>query len=223
MNTNDIKQSHDRHLEKENKLVYSYMTLRNLIGLCGLVLPFALILATRVSITDQYVRSSISDYYYTSSGDILVVVLSVLGVFLFTYKGYNFLENILSTLAAIAGVGVAFSPTASKSLNESFSVHTFHPEVPAVFGVERHFLFAASFFIMLSLIALIYFPKSDKGKKEEHKLTQKIRRNRVYRICGWTMLGSMAVLAVYILSDKFHGALGGFPFIFTCETVAIEA
>jgi len=106
----------DRLKEKENKLVFSYMTLRNLIGFCGMILPLALVLTTKTSPVDNTIESSISDYYYTSSGDVLVVFLCVLGTFLFTYKGYDKKEKFLSTITAICGIGVAFSPTATKYL-----------------------------------------------------------------------------------------------------------
>lgn len=81
-------QKSDRGKENDNNLVFSYMTLRNLIGFSGMLLPFVLMFFTKKT-NGEFVKPSISDYYYTGNGDILVVLLSVLGVFLFTYKGYN--------------------------------------------------------------------------------------------------------------------------------------
>ena len=79
----------DHLKEKENKLVVSYKTLRNLIGYCGMILPVILILATTKAPSDKIVESSFSDYYYTSSGDILVAFLCIVGALLFIYKGYS--------------------------------------------------------------------------------------------------------------------------------------
>jgi hypothetical protein len=66
-----------------------------------MILPIVLILTTRTALPDKNIESSFSDYYYPSSGDILVVFLCVPGAFLFIYKGYNKKENILSTIAGI--------------------------------------------------------------------------------------------------------------------------
>ena len=93
----------DRNKEAENELVFSYLTLRNLIGLSGLLLPLILVTTTGRTATDRWIEPTISDYYYSSNGDVLVVSLSILGVFLITYKGYTWRENALTTLAAIGG------------------------------------------------------------------------------------------------------------------------
>jgi len=215
--------SPDRLKEKENKLVFSYMTLRNFIGFSGMFLPILLILATKTSPGDLPIESSISDYYYTSSGDILVSVLCAMGAFLFTYRGYSTKENILSTIASVCGIGVAFSPTATKYLRDSFSVHTFLPDVPKIMGIERHLIFAGIFFITLSLISLICFPLTDAPQEKKLKRTQKQKRNIVYKICGWIMLICVAIMVIYIVTNKFSSLFDDFPFIFTMETIAIEA
>src|SRR4051812_40712027 len=97
----------DKQKELSNDLVFSYLTLRNLIGICGMLLPFLLF------ITTGKIEPSISDYFYTKSGDILVVSLSIIGVFLFTYNGYGWAERILTTIAALSSIAIAFCPTAS--------------------------------------------------------------------------------------------------------------
>lgn len=215
----------DRIKEVENDLVYSYMTLRNLIGFSGMLLPLALALTTSRGPEDKLIEPSISDYYYTSNGDVVVVLLSVLGVFLFTYKGYTWLEQALTTLAAISGVGVAFSPTAAKYERSIFSVHTTHDAVPTILGIEQHLIFAATFFVSLALISLVYFPKSDANPLEDTggSMTPKEKRNIVYRVCGWTMLGCVLLLGIYFISATFQAAVGDFPIVFTLETVAVEA
>ena len=93
--------SNEQHLsdvskEKNNELVFSYLTLRNLIGFCGISLPWALALFPSRSGSDYGFEPSISDYFYTDRGDVLVVLLSVLGVFLLTYTGYNWRERALN-------------------------------------------------------------------------------------------------------------------------------
>jgi hypothetical protein len=210
----------DRLKEKENKLVVSYKTLRNLIGYCGMILPIMLILTTRTAPYDKNIESSFSDYYYTSSGDILVSFLCTLGAFLFIYKGYNMKENILSTIAGICGIIAAFSPTATEDLRQSFSVHTPLNNVPEIFGFERHTIVAGLFFIILGFISLCCFPQTDLNKQIT---TLKKKRNNIFKICGWIMLISVIIMAIYFLSDRFSTMFGKIPFIFIMETIATWA
>ncbi|MFD2247146.1 hypothetical protein [Pontibacter ruber] len=220
-----INDKPDRQKEADNDLVYSYMTLRNLIGLSGMLLPLALVLTTSRGLDDKLIEPSISDYYYTSNGDVLVVLLSILGVFLFTYKGYNWVEQVLTALAAICGIGVAFSPTATKHARSSFSIHTTHDAVPTILGLERHLIFAAVFFISLAFISLVYFPKSDALflKEPTGKWSPKAKRNMVYKVCGWMMIVCVLLLGIYFIYEPFQIMAGEFPVIFTLETIAVEA
>ncbi|MEI9810928.1 MAG: hypothetical protein WDO16_25300 [Bacteroidota bacterium] len=198
------------------------MTLRNLIGFGGMLLPFVLMIFTKEA-NDAFVEPSISDYYYTKNGDILVVLLSVLGVFLFTYKGYNWKEKALTTLAAICGLGVAFSPTVSKDDLTTKDILEIDPNSVHTAinfgGNAQHLAFATIFFIALAIIALKYFPKSDavSKRKADGKRTAKEKRNIVYKICGWTMLGSMFILAMYFLINPFGRFVGDFPMVFVME------
>ena len=217
-NPND--QARDRRKEQENELVLSYTTMRNLIGFGGMLLPFVLMFFTKEA-NNVFVEPSISDYYYTKNGDILVVLLSVLGVFLITYTGYNWREQALTTLAALCAIGVAFSPTGSRAEIDPNSVHT-----PINFGGHLiHFLFAAVFFIALAIVTLKYFPRSDKpgSEKPDRTKTAKEKRNVVYRVCGWVMIGSVVLLLIYFLLLELSVFKTDFPVVFVLETIAVEA
>ncbi|MEI9910981.1 MAG: hypothetical protein WDO71_15705 [Bacteroidota bacterium] len=137
------------------------MSLRNLIGFSGMLLPFVLMFFTKKT-NGEFVKPSISDYYYTGNGDILVVLMSVLGVFLFTYKGYNWKEKALTTIAAICALGVAFSPMASAADIKDTDVREIDPNsihTAINFGGDiPHALFAGLFFIAVAIISLKYFP-----------------------------------------------------------------
>ena len=210
----------DQQKEADNQLVVSYKTLRNLIGFAGMLLPLILILFSGRGEEDKWIENSISEYYYSSNGDLLVVVLSVLGVFLFTYQGYDWKESALTSLAAVSGIGVAFSPTAADQVS-TYSIHVANESVPMFLGIERHFVFAALFFIALAIMSLHYFPKSD-PQKAAHIKRQKAIRNRVYRICGWVIIGCVVVLGLYFIFKPFDSILG-IPVVFFFETIAIKA
>ena len=214
----------DRAKEADNNLVFSYLTLRNLIGFSGLLLP--VLVAIYPSRTSAYhnFEPSISDYFYTDRGDILVVTLCIIGVFLFTYKGYTWIERGLTLLAGVAGIGVAFVPTKQVCLPCTLSVHTNSGGVIGpMAGENTHFIFAATFLGCLAIMSLVYFPKtSATSTKKKGKLTQKAKRNRVYKICGWIMVASLAVLGVYFIFHKKID-LGAFPIVYVFETIAVEA
>jgi hypothetical protein len=215
-------QTKDQKKESENELVVSYKTLRNLIGFAGMLLPLILILFSGRGENDKWIENSISDYYYSSNGDLLVVVLSILGVFLFTYQGYDWKESAVTTLAAICGIGVAFSPTRTELAN-SKSIHIIRDTVPEIFGLERHFVFAGVFFIALAIMSLHYFTKSDPNRKRRMlNKDQKAIRDRVHRICGWIIIGCVLMLGVHFILKPFN-SIFGFPVVFFFETIAVEA
>ncbi|HWZ21378.1 MAG TPA: hypothetical protein VNW06_01920 [Cytophagaceae bacterium] len=218
----EILKTSDRQKETQNELVFSYMTLRNLIGFCGMLLPIVLVVFTKEE-NGLRVQPSISDYYYTNNGDILVAILCILGTFLITYNGYDWKEKVCTITAAVCGLGVAFSPTSSDDKTYASSVHMSHSTVPEIWGIERHLIFAALFFIALSIVSLFFFPKSDKEKSHldaAGKKTKKGKRNIVYKICGWIMLCCVAVLALhFIIKPK----VDTFPFVFIFESIALEA
>lgn len=204
--------------ESHNDLVFSYLTLRNWIGFLGMSLPLILMCTTFIGEGDPLIAPSISDYYYTSNGDVLVVLLSILGVFLFTYKGYTTIERTLTSIAAISAIGVAFSPTSTSKANLK-SIHVAREAVPQLFSIEIHLFFAAAFFISLAIMALVFFPKSSLSSIPAD--SQKSKRNVIYKICGWIMLVCVVMLVLYFISSP--KGLQDVPVVFIFETVAIEA
>ena len=55
----------DREKEAGNDLVISFLTLRNYIGISGMLLPVILTLFTPKGQQDKVMEHSISEYYYT--------------------------------------------------------------------------------------------------------------------------------------------------------------
>ncbi len=69
--------------------VISYRAIRKAIGIIGLLLPIALIEGKMYYFHDPGIQGSISSYYYTGMRDVLVGSLWAIGVFLFSYRGYD--------------------------------------------------------------------------------------------------------------------------------------
>lgn len=139
--------------EAGNQLVFSYLTLRKLIGIGGMLLPA--VIAVFPSRPSKYYgfEFSISDYYYTDRGDFLVVILCVIGAFLITYKGYSRMEMALTALAGICGIGVAFVPTGKACEECLYSVHNSDGGLfNSLTGSWWHLAFAGTFFLCLGVL-----------------------------------------------------------------------
>ncbi|MGN8070961.1 hypothetical protein [Mucilaginibacter sp. 22184] len=213
----------DKNVEQTNGLVLSYLTQRNIIGFSGMLLPLALA-AWPKRPAPYGIEPSISDYFFTNRGDLLVVFLCVIGVFLITYKGYTWVERALTITAALAGMGVAFVPTRKICGNCEFSAHTEDGRLFLdLFGEGWHILFAAIFLLSLAAMSLFFFPLTDEPaqlRTAAGRKSKKAKRNRIYRICGIIMVVSVAILGLYFLLKP---DVKGFPVVYTFETIAIEA
>ena len=184
--------------------IISFLTLRTLIGVLGLLLPFLLVLFDSFSLGKPAIEPSISDYYDNgAAGDILVGVLFVLGFFLLSYKGYEKIDNVSADLGCVFALGVALFPTTS----ENKLIH------------NLHFVFAFLLFSTFIFFALVLFRKTDKIKKPTQ---QKLNRNRVFLICGIIMI--LSVLGIILsVQDVFGSEADRYSLIFWFETAALIA
>ena len=127
----------------------------------------------------------------------------------------------MTTIAAICAIGIAFSPTSTSGAN-SRSIHVSNEIGPDWFGIPKHFIFAGLFFVAVAIICLRYFPKTDShNKTKDGKKTQKSKRNRTYRICGWTIIACLVVLGLYFILEPAF--VQNFPVVFVFESIAIWA
>jgi hypothetical protein len=198
--------------EIQNELVVPYKILRVTVGALGMGLPLILYAGGKL-IFGFGVRGSLSAYYHTDMRDVLVGILFALGVFLFSYKGYDRADDMAGYLACFFAIGTAVFPTL--------------PTEGAVTAIDErnstiHFIFAASFLLTLTYFALFLFTKSNKMPSEMSPL--KRIRNTVYQACGGIMLLSMLLLAAYFLLRGGEGPfLGTSVPTFWLETLAIVA
>ena len=218
----------DQVKEDLNDLVFSYVTLRNLIGFSGILLPIILVIFSKRAEHERVIQSSISAYYYTSVGDVFVIVICILSAFLLTYKGYRTLEKILLSVAALSGFGLTLFPTEWREGMFVNSAHVPRNAVPKLFEIEIHWIFAALFFISLSLISIFFFTKTRHQEALIKRgtgqlLTQKSWRNIVYITMGCIMLVCMAIILIYSVVDPVQKFFGDFSLIFCMETIAVFA
>ncbi len=191
-------------------LVLSYLALRRAIGVLGISLPFVLSLGA-ILIFEVGIPESISDFYYTGMRDVLVGTLCAIGVFLLSYKGYERLDDLAGDLACVFAIGVALFPT-----TPSGDPTTLERTIGAA-----HLIFAALFFVTLAYFSLCLFTKTDKTKTPTR---QKIRRNQVYKACGFTIVASIVLILVYaFLPERFENALSAYDPVFWLESIAVLA
>jgi hypothetical protein len=192
--------------------VVSYLTLRQMIGWIGLLMPFAVRIGAGV-FEHIYTTDSISAYYYTGQRDVFVSTLVLIGVLVTCYRTPAFKDNAAAIVAGLAAIGIGLFPMDPTwaplilqkypdMLNQSCYVnHGF---------LGYHFIFVATFFALS--FYLVYF-RFD-AFTPEFATVQKQKRNKVYKLCGIGML--LAYLAIGALAIFARGAS-----IFWPETLAV--
>jgi hypothetical protein len=185
--------------------VVSYMTLRKATGWIGISLPFVLAAVNMLLVSNVILQGSMSGYYYTQVRDVLVGSLCAIGVFLFTYRGYDNWDKWLTNLAGIFAIGVAFFPTAPPNPSTSDKIIGY-----------VHLTCAASLFIALAIIALWLFRKAEPERK-----AQKKRRDRVYLVCGIVI--ALCVALVPVESLLIGAPIARFEPLFWLEATAVFA
>ena len=175
--------------EKTDSTTISYFLLRQLIGILGILLPFALI------IFGGRLQPSLSHYYYSFSHTIFIGTLAALSTFLITYKGNFRLENWLANIAGFCAAGVALFPTNAKGfIGSKFISIPISAETSEISKI-LHYSFATVLFICFAIFCYVVFPRPERNEGFNEKSR---RRNRIYRICAYVMIFS--ILAIAFLS-----------------------
>ena len=177
-------------MEKSKETVL-YLRVRNLCGILGIVLPWLALFSAGIA---EHPSSewwcSISATYYQSPA--LVGVLVPASIVLITYVGYNAVDNVVTSLSGIFGLGIVLFPCEVSWLDANARVGFF--QLPMHISNIVHTFCAAVFFILLAYNSICLFTKSG-GEQTDRKLM----RNRVYRICGWGMLAFELAFAIAVL------------------------
>lgn len=186
-------------------LAVSYLTLRRVIGIMGVLFPIVLAIGVCALDPQCYgLEESISAYYGTIMRNVFVGVLFVIGWFLFSYKGYGNLDDKAGDLACLFALGVALFPITS----DSAWVRGFH------------LFFAAALFLTLAYFSRCLFTKTDASKGDP--TPQKITRNKIYVNCSRVMVACIALILVYKLLPEIP-ALKKLNPTFWLETFALWA
>ena len=196
--------------EQRNTLVFSYLTLRTTIGVLGMSLPFIVSLGALVLFKTGF-QSSISGYYYTGMRNVLVGTLWTIGFFLFSYKGYERVDDIAGNLACLFAVGVALFPTSPDGATQA----------GVLLVGTVHAVFAGLFFLILIYYCLFLFTKTD---PQVPPTKRKRQRNGVYRACGYTISVCILLIAIYMfLPPQLASLFTTYRPVYWLEALAILA
>jgi hypothetical protein len=198
----------------EKPFILTYLGMRQLAGLVGFVLPFAVTFGN----CPHALEGSISAYYFTRTGAWFVGSLWVIGFFMLSTKGYirpgeKPWDEIAGRLAGAFALGVALIPMNYCDVKSGW-VH---------YRGWLHWTCAALLFIVLALMCLFLFTRTD----SPNPTAMKRRRNKVYVTCGGAMLVFIALIGAFSLLKQVDcplaNRLGCYKPIFWLEAGSVLA
>lgn len=201
------------HLSESTRtLVVSYLGVRRAIGTIGLALP-VLLGPVGWLLFGIEIQDNMSSYYHTVLRDVFVGAMCAIGIFLFCYQGYDWIEAWTANCGAVSALGVALLLLDAGS----------DPLVQRSIVGYLHSISGGAFFLTLAFYSLYHFPT--KGGAKDELEPHVAQRNLVYRTSGLVILGSMMAMGVYLffVSADMKRLLNGYNFLFWMEWVAVWA
>ncbi|MFA6247322.1 MAG: hypothetical protein WC615_10305 [Mucilaginibacter sp.] len=202
--------------QKTPDLELSYLQIRRAVGVLGIALPIVIYLGAFIFSKCGVLEASISDYYYTIMGSVLVGILCGVALFLFSYKGFNNWDRIASNIACVCALGVAFFPT---NITPDVVNCKIFSRPDDIIRNTIHYTSAALFFITLACMSLFLFVRT---ANKSHMTNQKRKRNIVYKTCGVVMIVAIGIIASLKIK-AIHDILGPYKPVFWLESVALWA
>lgn len=179
--------------------------IRNLAGFLGMMLPWISLLGTLIfsktnpnSIPSEYwdIFSISATYYVTPA---LAGILTTAAIVLMCYKGYDRLDNIITSLSGLFGVMIVIFPCRCPIAPELVGFF----QLPVGTSHIIHSVSAVAFFLILAYNSMFQFTKGKSDTK--NKRIKKV----IYRVCAIGMLCAMVLMPL--------------PFKFFAKTFIIEA
>ncbi len=168
--------------------IISYISLRRLIGILSMLLPFICVLGGLL-ISDIPISSSISSYYHTNMRDVFVGVVVGVSLFLMTYKGYERIDNVVTAMSGLAALGVVIFPSRYNLVStEPLGIFQISPNI----SNKIHIVCALIFFFLLAINSIFLFTLTK--SKDIPKTRNKKIRNYIYIGCGIIILLSLVLL-----------------------------
>ncbi|SFA55440.1 hypothetical protein SAMN04487972_11394 [Paracoccus halophilus] len=238
--------------ERDNELVISYLEMRKAIGFMGFFIPTAMLLYAlltgdplRSSISSYY-YSPMREVFVGGLLAIAVFMWSYRG---YREPGRLITDRLVARCAAVAitlgslsptdppRVEAGLQPAATAGPGNGGALECLlnngptadHPSVDynlmqcllgPELGPRLHIAAAAVFLLALAVFCLVLFVRDD--SPPEATAPEKQAEHRIYRICGWIIIASMALIAFLWLTD-LDVALAALRPVFWLEALACFA
>lgn len=177
----------------ENDLIWQ-KRIRNYAGLLGGLLPWLSLFSAWLyglitgGLTDTFWKDfSISATYYCSPA--LTGVLTAASIVLMCYKGYEPIDEIVTTLSGVFGIFIVLFPC----LCDLSTEHVGFFQINCNLSHIIHCISATTFFCLLAFNSLFLFTKTDGNRTDRKKI-----RDIIYRVCGIGMLCVMIFIPLPI-------------------------
>ena len=206
----------DTKKEDNNNLVLSYLALRKAVGFLGIALPIVIILGAILIGDCSGLQASISDYHNTAMRDVFVGILCAIALFLFAYSGYDKLDFWMAKAAGLLGFFVAIFPDDPDATN-TCTIKCLQ-NIPTWMSTF-HFISAVTFLLILAYFSIFLFTKTG-GKPIT---PEKKKRNIIYRICGYTIITCLVILALYFAIPALKEKFSAYSPVLIFETLALWA
>src|SRR5258708_4843514 len=206
-----------KHNTGDNRdMVVSYLTIRKAVGILGIALPVVVASGTWIIGNCPILKGSISAYYYTIMGNYFTGTLCAVALFLFTYRGYYYKEQIATNIASLFALGTALFPMNSGGIS---AVCNIVYKADSSFSNSAHYLSAALLFATLAYISIFIFTKLDPGKSFTK---QKGQRNIIYKTCGYIMVIALTLILSLQIAT-LREATGSYNPVFWLESITLWA
>ncbi|GAA1566511.1 DUF998 domain-containing protein [Dactylosporangium maewongense] len=194
----------DENLKARILYLRSFLLMRTLIGVMGILLPVTLLLGDGFLFEGGKPRGSLSAYYYSGMRDIFVSCLCVTAFFLIFYKFFERnLENTLSIVAGVTAVGVALFPTGRPG-GGTVPLSPLQEKLGEQTVQSVHYVCAATFILCLGVIS--YFFGRREGARSQHRDGHLARFSPAFwRSFHYACAAGIALAVVYIaVTQVFH-------------------
>lgn len=199
----------------------TYITLRRTVGFVMLTFPFVLAIGeswlfpnTANPTSSFRFLTSISAYYHTLMGDVLVGAFCVVGFFMIAYKSNKPTVNLITNISGYAALGTALLPT-QLSYCDSDLVMATAVACPireaSLTGTDiAHAISTGVLLVCTAVISLCFFTKINEPQDLRN---DKHRRNILYKYCGYLLFVCGGALVFGTIIDEFE--IWGHKSIFT--------
>ena len=182
--------------------------IRNFVGFLGMILPWIALVGTTIFVKSQpekipsdfWETLSISETYYLTPA--LAGLLTTAAVVLMCYKGYDWRDELVTTISGIFGLMIVIFPCECPI---SSNIVGFF-QLPVYISNIIHTAAAVIFFLLLAINSMFLFTLGESNTKQKHI------RNIIYKVCG---IGMFCTLPLLIIPIQFPAK------IFIIETIAL--